>query len=100
MNITRLASNRLRLKLRIMSDGDLWWLFIDHREECLQGFWEEVHTRKAAGTLSRNSPFWAMDEVAKYRQLRRSGGNSKLIELTREEWEPRRRRRMFRVLSA
>ncbi len=100
MNITGLGANRLRLKMRIMSDGDLLWLFLDHREECLQEFWEEVHTRKAAGTLSRNSPFWAIDELAKYPQLRSSGGNSNLIELTREEWEAHRRRKMFRVLSA
>ena len=60
MNITGLGADRLRLTLRIMSDGDLLWFFLDHREECLQELWEEVHTRKAAGTLSRNSPFWAM----------------------------------------
>jgi hypothetical protein len=47
MNITGLGANRLRLKMRIMSDGDLLWLFLDHREECLQEFWEEVHTRKS-----------------------------------------------------
>ena len=69
MNITGLGANRLRLKMRIMSDGDLLWLFLDHREECLQEFWEEVHTRKAAGTLSRNSPFWAIDELAPNRQI-------------------------------
>jgi hypothetical protein len=100
MNITGLGANRLRLKMRIMSDGDLLWLFLDHREECLQEFWEEVHTRKAAGTLSRNSPFWTIDELAKYRQLRSYDDNSNLIELTGEEWEAHRRRKMFRVLSA
>ena len=101
MNVTRNAADRLRLTLSIMSDDDLWWwLLLDHPLQCLQELWEEVHTRKAAGTLSRNSPFWAIDELAKYRQLRSSGGNSNLIELTREEWEAHRRRRMFRVLSA
>jgi hypothetical protein len=100
MNITGLGTDRLRLKLRIMSNDDLWWLFLNHREECLQEFWGEVETRKAAGTLSKNSPFWAMGELARYRQPRGSGGNCNLIELTREEWEARRRRKMFRVISA
>jgi len=98
MNITGLGADRRRLKLRIMSDGDLWWLFLNHREECLQEFWGEVEARKAAGILSKNSPFWAM-ELAGYRQLRGSGSNSNLIELTREEWEAHRRRKMFRVIS-
>jgi hypothetical protein len=100
MNTRELGADRLRLKLRIMSDDDLWWLFLDHREECLQEFWGEVETRKAAGTLSKGSPFWTMGELARYRQPRGSGGNSNLIELTREEWEARRRRKMFRVISA
>jgi len=98
MNITGLGGDRRRLKLRIMSDDDLWWLFLNHREECLQEFWGEVEARKAAGILSKNSPFWAMGELAGYRQLRGSGGNSNLIELTREEWEAHRRRKMFRVI--
>jgi len=100
MNITGLGTDRLRLKLRIMSDGDLWWLFLDHRGECLQEFWEEVEKRKAAGTLSKNSPFWTTGELARYCQPRASGSNPNLIELTREEWEARRRRKLFRVLSA
>ena len=100
MNIPGARSRPLRLTLRIMSDGDLLWYFLDHREECLQEFLEEVHTRKAAGTLSRNSPFWAIDELARYRQPRNSDDTSNLIELTREEWEAHRRRKMFRVLSA
>ncbi len=100
MNTRELGADRLRLKLRIMSDDDLWWLFLDHREECLQEFWGEVETRKAAGTLSKGSPFWTMGELARYRQPRGSGGNSNLIELTREEWEARRRRKMFRLISA
>jgi len=99
MNITGLGTDR-RLKLRIMSDDDLWWLFLNHREECLQQFWGEVEARKAAGILSKTSPFWAMGELARYRQPRGSGGKSNLIELTREEWEARRRRKMFRLISA
>ena len=100
MNITGLGTDLLRVKLRIMSDDDLWWLFLDHREKCLPEFWGEVETRKAAGTLSKNSPFWAMGELGRYRQPQNSGGNSNLIELTREEWEARGRRKMFRVIPA
>ncbi len=100
MNIRGLGTDRLRLKLRIMSDDDLWWLFLNHREECSQEFWEELETRKAAGTLSKDSPFWTMDALARYRHPRGSGGDSNLIKLTREEWEARRRRKMFRVISA
>ena len=37
MNINGLGTDRLRLKLRIMSDDDLWWVFLDHREEWSQG---------------------------------------------------------------
>jgi hypothetical protein len=80
-----------------MSNDDLWWLCLNHREECSQEFWEEVEARKAAGTLSKNSPFWTMGEIARHRP---PGSNSNLIELTREEWEAHRRRKMFRVISA
>jgi hypothetical protein len=83
-----------------MTDDGLWRLLLDHREARLEEFWEEVKNRKAAGTLSRNSPFWTMGEIARYRQPRGSGGNSNLIELAREEWEAHKRRKMFRVLSA
>jgi hypothetical protein len=76
----------------------MWWLFLSHREECSREFWEELENRKAAGILSKDSPFWAMGELARYR--RGSGDNSNLIKLTREEWEARRRRKMFRVISA
>ncbi len=100
MNITGLGTDRIRLKLRIMSNEDLWWLFLHHREECSQGFWEGLENRKAAGTLYKGSPFWTMGELARYRQPRGSGGDSNLIKLTREEWEARRRRKMFRVISA
>jgi hypothetical protein len=58
VNVVKPGAERLRPKLRIMSDDDLWWLFLDHREECLQQFWEEVETRKAAGILSSDSQFW------------------------------------------
>ena len=101
MNITGLGTGHLRLKLRIMSDDDLWWLFLDHREECLQQFWEEVETRKAAGILSNDSPLWTMSDLAPYGQPQHSvGGQANLIELTREEWEAHKRRKMFRVISA
>ena len=100
MKITGLETYRLRLKLRIMSDEDLWWLFLHHREECSHEFWEELETRKTAGTLSKDSPFWTMSKLARYPHPRGSGDNSNLIELTREEWEARRRRKMFRLISA
>ncbi len=100
MNSTELGTDRLRLKLRIMTDDDLWRVLLDHREERQQEFWDEVQNRKAAGTLSRNSPFWTVGEIARYHQPRGSEGNSNLIELTREEWEAHKRRKMFRVLSA
>jgi hypothetical protein len=100
MNITELGAHRLRLKLRIMSDGDLWWLFLDHRDECSRELWEEVEKRKAAGTLSKNSPFWTTGDAGRRFPARGSDDKSKLIELTREEWEAHRRRRMFRVMSA
>jgi hypothetical protein len=96
MNITGLGIDRLRRKLRIMSDEDLWWVFLNHREECSREFWEELENRKAAGILSKESPFWAMRD----RHPRGSGDNSNLIKLTPEEWEARRRRKMFRVISA
>jgi len=32
MNIRGLGTDRLHLKLRILSDEDLWWLFLHHRE--------------------------------------------------------------------
>ncbi len=99
MNITGLGADRLRLTLRIMSDDELWGLLLDHPHQCLQ-FWREVKTRKAAGTLSKNSPFWTMGNGGRYFQTRGSDDNSNLIELTREEWEAHRRRKMFRVLSA
>jgi len=49
--MTGLGIDRLRLKLRIMSDDDLWWVFLNHREECAREFWDELETRKAAGNI-------------------------------------------------
>ena len=100
MNTRGLGTDRLRLKLRIMSDEDLWWLFLHHWEECSNEFWEEVENRKAAGTLSKGSPFWTISNLARYLQRQDPADNSNLIELTREEWEARRRRKMFRLISA
>ncbi len=100
MRIIGLGTDRLRLKLRIMSDDDLWWHYVNHREECSREFWDEVETRQRAGTLSKGSPFWMMGEIARRRPPQKSGGDSNLIELTPEEWEARRRRKMFRVISA
>jgi hypothetical protein len=95
------GAHRFRLKLRLMRDGDLWWLFLHHREECSREFWEEVENRKAAGILSKDSPLWTMGNVGRYLHTRGSSGdNSNLVELTREEWEARRRRKMFRIISA
>ncbi len=99
MNHTGLGTDRLRLKLRIMGDDDLWWLFLNRPEECSQQFWEEVETRKAAGILSRSSPFWTMGEFARQRRPRGPARAANLIELTREEWEARKRRKMFRVIA-
>jgi len=99
MNIRGLGTDRLSLNLRMMSDEDLWWLFLHHREECSREFWEELENRKAAGILSKDSPFWTMG-AARYRHPRSSGDNSNLIKLTSEEWEARRRRKMFRLISA
>ena len=100
MKMSGLGIDRLRLKLRIMSNDDLWWVFLNHREECAREFWEELEGRKAAGILSKDSPFWAMSELGRYRHPRGSGDNSNLIKLTPEEWEARRRRKMFRLISA
>jgi len=80
-----------------MSDEDLWWLFVNHREDCAREFWDELEHRKAAGTLSDDSPFWTMGNLARHVRPRGSGNGSNLIELTREDWEARRRRKMFRV---
>ena len=78
MNIRRLGTDRLRLKLRIMSDEDLWWLFLHHREECSREFWEELENRKAAATLSEDNPFWATRNVVRYVPLQVAADNSSL----------------------
>lgn len=66
MRIIGRGTDRLRLKLRIMSDEDLWWLFLNHREECSREFWEELENRKAAEILSNDSPFWTVSNLARY----------------------------------
>jgi hypothetical protein len=100
MENTGLGTDCTRLKLKIRRNDDLRWLFLNGRKECSHEFWEEVETRKAAGSLSRNSPFRTMGDLARYRQPRGSGRNSNLIELTREEWDAHKRRKMMRVISA
>jgi hypothetical protein len=88
------------VKLRTMTDEDLWRFFVQNRERCSREFWEEVENRKAAGTLSKGSPFWTMRNKGRYFHTRSSRDNSNLIEVTHEEWEARRRRKMFRLISA
>jgi len=88
------------VKLRTMTDEDLWWFFVQNMERCSREFWEEVENRKAAGTLSHVSPFWTVSNLGRHLEPQAVVKNSKLIELTREEWEARRRRKMFRVFSA
>ena len=83
-----------------MSDENMWWLFLNHRAGCSHEFWEEVQNRKAAGTLAKDSPFWTVSNLGRYLQRQAAVKNSNLIELTREEWEARRRQKMFRVISA
>ena len=104
MNVTKPGADRHRLRLRVLSNEELWWFLLDHPQQCLQEFWNEVEARKAAGILSNDSPFWTfwtMGNLAPYRQPQHSGaGQSNLIELTREEWEAPKRRKMFRVISS
>ena len=100
MNSPELVADRLRLKLRMTSDHELWRLFLHHRVECTREFWEELEKRKAAGSLSKNSPFWTIRDLGKHFQTRRPDHHSNLIEPTRDEWEAHRRRKMFRVISA
>jgi hypothetical protein len=100
MNSRRPETCRPHLKLRIMSDEDLWWLFLHQRAECTGEFWEEVANRKAAGTLSKGSPFWTIDSVGRDFRKPSFVKHSNLIQPTREEWEARRRRRLFRLISA
>jgi len=100
MNTRRPDACRLRLKLRIMNDEDLWWLFLHQRTECGGEFWAEVANRKATGTLSKGSPFWTIDSVGKDFRKPAFVKQSNIIQLSREEWEARRRRKLFRLISA
>jgi len=98
MDSKKPRANRVRLTFRVMSDEDLWWIFVHHREECSSEFWQELENRKAADTLSESSPFWAVYNLGRHLQKHAAVKKSNLIELTREEWEARRRRKMFRVI--
>jgi hypothetical protein len=100
MNIRAFGADRFRTKLRLLSDGDLWLLFRHHREACSTEFWEEVENRKAAAMLSQSSPFWHMNTALAERRERHWLAKSNVIQLTPEEWEARKRRSMFRVISA
>ena len=51
MNVVKPGADRHRLKLRVLSNEELWWFFLDHPQQCLQEFWNEVEARKAAGIL-------------------------------------------------
>jgi len=82
-----------------MSDEDLWWLFLHHKEGCTREFWAELENRKAAGTLAKDSPFWAITKVGR-NSATRTSNSSNVIELTPEEWEARSRRKKFQVISA
>ena len=93
MNLDGLGTSRLSLKLRMMSDDDLWWVLLHHREECGREFWREVENRKAAGILSDASPFWRIGASGQSPQANASGVASNVIQLTREEWETRRGRK-------
>jgi hypothetical protein len=83
-----------------MSDGDLSLLFVHQREKCSAEFWEEVENRKAAGILPETSPFWRVNTNSAQRESRRCLAKSNVIELTPDEWEARKRRKMFRLISA
>jgi hypothetical protein len=54
----------------------------------------EKENRKAPGILSNSSPFWTMGEFGRDRRAMGSRGDSNVIELTREEWEARKRSKM------
>jgi hypothetical protein len=100
MNVRSDRARRLRLEPRVMRDEDLWWLFLNHRGECTREFWEEVATRKAAGTLSKGSRFWVLEGGGCDFSKPGFANRSNLIVVTREEWEARRRRKLFRLISA
>ena len=94
MNPNELPTSRQTLRLRMRSDEDLFWIFVHHRGECGQDFWHEIENRKAAGILSDASPFWNIGKFDEYPKAGRSTA-SNLIEVTPEEWEARKRRKMF-----
>ena len=101
MNVVKPGAERHRLRLRVLSNEELWWFLLGHPQQCLQDFWKEVEARKVAGILSNDSSFWTMSDLPPYRKPQSSGGgHSNLIALTREEWEAHKRRKMFRVISA
>ena len=100
MNVVKPGADRHLLRLRSLSNEELWWFLLDHPQQCLQDFWKEVEARKVAGILSNDSPLWTMSDLANRQPPPSGGGHSNLIELPREEWEARKRRKMFRVISA
>jgi hypothetical protein len=57
MSITGFGTARLRLKLRIMSDEDLWWLFLHHRESVHRGFWEDWNIEKRLASYPKTVHF-------------------------------------------
>jgi len=88
------------VKPRMMTDEELWSLFRQNRGNCTYEFWEEVENRKAAAILTECSPFWPMNTSLAQRQAARWPAKSNVVQLTPEEWEARKRRNMFRVISA
>src|ERR1700675_3655570 len=102
MDMTGMGADHPSLKLRTMSDEELWWTFLQQRKEWsqwLHEFHEEVDARKVAGTLSPSSPLWAMEAVPSFFPTLPEDNNN-LIELTSQEWEARRRRKIVRPISA
>jgi hypothetical protein len=88
----------LRANLGTMSDRELWRLFLRRGASCSREFWHEIENRKAAGILSPYSPFWQLGKVAECQPPLPAVSN--VIEISREEWEARKRRKMFRLLMA
>jgi hypothetical protein len=92
MNPSELPSSQSLLRIR--SDEDLFWIFVYHRSECGPDFWQEIENRKAAGILSKASPFWNLGKFDHDPKADESCA-SNLIETTREEWDARKRRKIF-----
>lgn len=80
--------------------GDPSWIFLDYQQERSREFRQEVEARKAADALSRGSPFWTIGNGSSQSLKNESWNKNELIELTREEWEARRHRKMSRACSA